>query len=86
MKQFEHVVRDPLGIHARPAGLLARIAKDFPDVEISVAKSGNAVRAGQLMKLMGLGVKQGDRVTVTAQGPSEAAAIDAMRAFFAENL
>ena len=53
---------------------------------ISVTKAGSTVKASQLMKLMGLGVKQGDAVTVTAEGPSEEAAIAAMEQFFKENL
>ena len=86
MMQFEHTVKDPLGIHARPAGLLAKAAKAYADTVITVEKNGNAVKASQLMKLMGLGVKQGDVVTVTADGASEDAAIAAMKEFFQNNL
>ena len=86
MKQFEYTINDPLGIHARPAGMLAKAAKGFADTTITVSKNGNAVRASQLMKLMGLGIKQGDVVTVTADGPSEDAAIAAMQSFFQEHL
>ena len=86
MKQFNYTITDPLGIHARPAGLLAKAAKTFPDTTIMIAKGDNAVKATQLMKLMGLGVKEGDVVTVTADGPSEENAIEAMQAAFQENL
>jgi len=86
MKQFEYTITDPLGIHARPAGLLAKAAKGFADTIVTVSKNGNAVKASQLMKLMGLGIKQGDVVTVAAEGPSEDAAIAAMQSFFRENL
>ena len=86
MQQFVYVIRDPLGIHARPAGLLARAAKAFADTAITIDKDGAAVRATQLMKLMGMGVKQGDRITVTAEGASEREAIAAMQRFFSENL
>lgn len=86
MKQFEYTINDPLGIHARPAGMLAKAAKGFADTTITVSKNGNAVKASQLMKLMGLGIKQGDVVTVTADGPSEDAAIAAMQSFFQEHL
>ena len=86
MKQFEYTINDPLGIHARPAGLLAKAAKAFADTTVTVEKNGVAAKASQLMKLMGLGVKQGDVVTVTADGPSEDAAIAAMQDFFKENL
>ncbi|MBE5798302.1 MAG: HPr family phosphocarrier protein, partial [Clostridiales bacterium] len=67
-------------------GLLAKEAKAFADTVITVAKGGNAVKASQLMKLMSLGVKQGDVVTVTAEGANEDAAIAAMEAFFKANL
>ena len=86
MKNFTYTITDPLGIHARPAGLLAKAAKAYADTVITVEKNGNAVKASQLMKLMGLGVKQGDVVTVTADGASEDAAITAMKEFFQNNL
>ena len=44
------------------------------------------MKASQLMKLMGLAVKQGSEVTVAAEGPAEDEAISAMRKFFEENL
>ena len=66
--------------------MLAKAAKGFADTTITVSKNGNAVKASQLMKLMGLGIKQGDVVTVTADGPSEDAAIAAMQSFFQEHL
>lgn len=86
MKQFTHTIRDEMGIHARPAGLLAKAAKDFADTVITVSRDGTSVRATQLMKLMSLGVRQGDTVTVAAEGPQEAAAIASMEAFFREHL
>jgi phosphocarrier protein len=53
---------------------------------VTIAKDGNSVKASQLMKLMGLGVKQGNQVTITADGPSEDAAIAAMEKFLKANL
>lgn len=38
------------------------------------------------MKLMALGVKGGEEVTVTAEGPQEDAALAAMQEFFQNNL
>ncbi len=86
MKEFKYTITDPLGIHARPAGLLAKTAKSFGDTVVTVTKDGSTVKASQLMKLMGLGVKQGHEVTVAAEGPAEEEAIAAMRKFFEENL
>lgn len=86
MKQFTYTITDPLGIHARPAGLLAKAAKAYADTTVTVTKDGNTVKATQLMKLMGLTVKQGNVVTVAADGPQEDEAIAAMEKFFKENL
>lgn len=86
MKQFTYTITDPLGIHARPAGILAKTAKTFADTTVMIAKEGKSVKATQLMKLMGLGVKEGDVITVTAEGPSEDAAIEAMENTIKENL
>ena len=86
MKQFNYVINDPLGLHARPAGLLAKLAKPYADTVITITKDGKTVKASQLMKIMSLAAKNGDEVTVTAEGPQEDAAIEALKAFFAENL
>ena len=86
MKQFEYTIKDPLGIHARPAGMLAKVAKGFGDTVVTVTKEGNTVKASQLMKLMGLGVKTGETITVAAEGPAEDAAIEAVKKFIEETL
>ena len=86
MKQFVYTIKDPLGIHARPAGLLIKTAKAYADTTITVSKNGNTVKASQLMKLMGLAIKQGNVITVAAEGPAEEAAIASMKKFFEKNL
>lgn len=86
MKTFNFTVKDPMGIHARPAGLLAKLAKTFPDTVITLTKGEKTVKMTQLMMLMGLGVKTGEEVTVSANGASEDAAIAALEKFFQENL
>lgn len=86
MKEFRYVVQDPLGIHARPAGMFVKALKPFADTEITISKGEKTVKASQLMKLMGLAVKQGDEVVVAANGPQEDAAIAAAEAFLKENL
>lgn len=85
MKTFEYKINDELGIHARPAGILAKEAKKFSSV-CMIEKGGKSVKLSQLMMLMSLGVKQGDVVKVTAEGEDEDAAIEALEKFFNENL
>ena len=86
MKQFSYVIKDELGIHARPAGMLAKKAKSYADTTVTITANGKTVNLGQLMKLMGLGVKQGTEVTVTCEGANEEEAAAGLLAFLEENL
>nr|WP_295299817.1 HPr family phosphocarrier protein [uncultured Blautia sp.] len=85
MKTFEYTIKDELGIHARPAGLLVKEAKKY-ESECTITKDGKTKKLTQLMMLMSLGVKQGETVTVTAEGADEDAAIEGLKAFFEANL
>ncbi len=86
MKEFTYTITDPIGIHARPAGMLAQLAKGFADSTVTLTKGDQTVKATQLMKLMNLGVKAGDDVTIAVEGGDEDAAIAALETFLKENL
>ena len=85
MKTFEYTIKDELGIHARPAGLLVKEAKKFQS-ECTITKGDKTKKLTQLMMLMSLGVKQGDTVTVSVDGADEDAAVAALKEFFENNL
>ena len=85
MKTFEYVVKDELGIHARPAGLLVKAAKNFTS-KITIKTENKEAEATRLMAVMALGVKKDHHVTVIADGPDEDTAITAMKKFFEEQL
>ncbi len=86
MKKFEYTITDPIGIHARPAGQLAKAAKALDSAVTITKDGGGSAAATRLMALMGLGIKKGDTVTVTVEGGSEADNAAAMERFFKENL
>ena len=50
MTEFKYLIQDPIGIHARPAGLLAKLAKSFEGTTVYLTKGGNTVKASQLTK------------------------------------
>lgn len=87
MKQFTYTITDPVGIHARPAGLLAKAAKAL-DSTVTVAKAdgSKSAAATKLMAIMGMGVKTGETITITVEGGNEEANAAAMEQFFKENL
>ena len=87
MKQFTYTITDPIGIHVRSAGLLAKAAKAL-DSTVTVAKAdgSKSAAATKLMALMGMGIKTGETITVTVEGGNEEANAAAMEQFFKENL
>ncbi len=85
MKNFSYVIKDEVGIHARPAGLLVKEAKKYQS-KVMITKDGKSADATRLMALMGLGVKCGDSVDVEISGDDEETAFTEMKAFFENNL
>lgn len=78
MKEFTYVIKEELGLHARPAGLLVKEAKKFQSATTLAAK-GKTAAAGKLIAIMSMGVKQGDEVTVQVEGPDEGCCVRGTR-------
>lgn len=85
MQRFSYVIKDEVGIHARPAGLLVKEAGKY-ESSIQIAKDTKSASATKLMAVMGLGVKCGDTVEVKVEGSDEDAACEGMKSFFENNL
>ena len=85
MKEFKHVVADPLGIHARPAGMLVKAVAGYSSTITITAPTGSA-DAKRLMALMRLAAKEGTELTVTVDGADEEQAAAELQAFLAANL
>ena len=85
MKSFDYTITDEIGIHARPAGILAKKAKEYAS-RITITKGGKTAEAQKLMAVMSLGVKKGETDTVSAEGEDEEKAVADMETFFKENL
>ncbi len=85
MKEFKYTITDPVGIHARPAGVLVKEVKNFAST-VTFIKGEKSAKASSLMKLMGMGIKQGDEVTVQVDGADEEACAAAVEKFLKENM
>lgn len=85
MREFDYIIKDEVGIHARPAGLLVKEAKKY-ESNILIEKDGKSADAVKLMALMGLGVKCGQKVTVKITGSDEEEAYTDLKLFFEKNL
>ena len=85
MKEIKHVINDPLGMHARPAGMLVKAVAPFASTITVTAPTGTA-DAKRLMALMRLAAKQGMELTVTVEGPDEEKAATELQVFLQANL
>lgn len=84
MKSFTYTIKDPVGLHARPAGILAKKVKEY-ESKIVIKKGDKAAEAQKLMAVLGLCVKQNDEVIVEADGADEDKACQEIQALFEEN-
>ena len=85
MKQFTYTIKDELGVHDRPAGLLVKLAKNYAS-KVTIEKDGKTCDMRKLMAVMGLGIKQGETITVTVEGEDETVAAEEIAAFLNENV
>ena len=85
MKEFKHVISDPLGLHARPAGMLVKACAGFAST-VTITAPGGKADAKRLMAVMRLAAKQGMELTVTVEGADEEKAASELQAFLQANL
>ena len=85
MKTFEYTITDPVGIHARPAGMLVKEVKNYAS-NVTIVKGDRKADAKKLMVLMGLGVKCGEEITLRTDGDQEDTAMETLSKFLETNL
>ena len=86
MKEFQYKIKDGVGIHARPAGVLVKEAEKFlSDIQIKMSDDRSA-DAKRLFALMGLGAAKDDVITVSISGEDEEVAAAAIKVFLEKNL
>jgi phosphotransferase system HPr (HPr) family protein len=74
-------VRNPEGLHARPADLLVRIASKYEST-ILIGKDGEMVDCKSILSLLTLGAGQGTELSVSAEGADATAALESIAQLF----
>lgn len=67
----------PKGLEARPVALLVQVASQY-ESSIYVEIQEKKVNAKSIMGMMCLGLAEGEKITIIANGPDEDAAVDAI--------
>ncbi len=85
MVKFSFVVKDEMGLHARPAGQLVKEAGKCTS-KVTIKKGEKSGDAKRIFNVMGLSVKHGDEVEIMVEGEKEEEEAAALEAFVAENI
>lgn len=75
-------VTNKMGIHARPAAMIVRIANKYNDTEVWVHKGNEEVNGKSIMGLMMLAAGHGTRLRVVVNGPQSEQLLDELTALF----
>jgi multiphosphoryl transfer protein len=79
------VIPNPTGLHARPAAVLANLAKSYESA-IKLQRGDASVNAKSTIAIMGLEVDHGDKVSLLAEGPDADEAVTALAEAIADGL
>ncbi len=82
MVAFDYVISDPMGLHARPVGLMVKAIAPYKAASISLQFGEKTADAKRMFAVMNLQVKQGDTVTVRVEGENEREIADTIRGIF----
>lgn len=71
------VIKNPTGLHLRPAGILCKEAMEFRSL-ITFASRGNTANAKSVLSVLGACVKCGDEIEIFCEGSDENEALSAI--------
>ncbi len=82
MKSLNVKVINATGLHTRPGSAFVKLAKTF-DSTVSVAKDDVYCDGKSLVKLLKMGIAEGDEIIITCEGPDEETAAQELHNFIA---
>ncbi|MGY5452057.1 HPr family phosphocarrier protein [Agarivorans sp. MS3-6] len=78
------IVKNKLGLHARPATKLVELAQQF-EAEVSIIDGEKTASAASVMGLLVLASAQGNTLTIISEGKDAAAAMNAIQGLIEAN-
>ncbi len=80
MRSFMYTIKAPIGMHARHAELLVKQTSRY-HADITLSRGERSANAKAILALMGLGVRQGDLISITIEGEDEDIAAQELKDF-----
>ncbi len=85
MKEFQHILQNKLGLHAKPASEFVQMVKSL-DSAVTVSRGDKVVSADKLLALVSLDVHKGDCITISFENDVQDEEVEKIRKFVVENL
>ena len=70
MKQFRCTVENPIGIHARPAALIAQLCVGLKSA-VTISCNGRFANASDVLQILKLNAQKGDVLEIAVEGVNE---------------
>lgn len=84
MEKFEYIVKNPLGIHARPAARIAQACVSLKS-QVIIECNGEKASGDSVLRIMALHAMKGDKLIVSAEGPDEKEALEKIQEVLVES-
>lgn len=84
MKETTFIVEAEDGLHARPAGTIAKVASQY-ESQVDIIAQGKIKNAKSVLSIMSMGLKKADNVTLRVTGSDADLAIDALQKLIENN-
>jgi phosphocarrier protein HPr len=80
MVEINLVLTNKLGLHARPAADFTKTAAKF-NSKITLKGNGKTIDAKSILMVLTMGIRQGEQLTIIADGPDEIESIEVLKDF-----
>ncbi|GAA0125972.1 MULTISPECIES: HPr family phosphocarrier protein [Clostridium] len=81
MKKLDIVIKDKVGLHARPATNLVKVAQNFKS-NIDIEKNGVKANCKSIIGILSIGASMGETISFIIEGEDELEAYDSLKELF----
>lgn len=82
MQKFTYMIQRDFAMHLGPTARLAELAKEYPDTQAHIEMGTRVVDIRKPLQVMTMGIRKGDNVTISVDGPSEVELLDVFYQYF----
>ena len=82
MVEFDYLIHDSMGLHARPVGLVVKAVTPYKGTKITIWHGDKSADAKRMFAVMGLQVNCGETIRICGEGENEKEVADTVKGIF----